>query len=941
MNKIRAETKKNFIGLGTILLVAVGAFLYKPITAEATWAEEHCESTLEVYATMEDGLKYGWFYDRASPYDSNAGPYAIHIQDTDGTWLNWTPQNIATYDAGKIWHTNRGNALVGYTKYTNQYGSWIQIKRGGYNQGGDCVGLTPVVLIDSTKIASPTGYHVASKNTNMSCYDAGSYWVVPVGYRQSGGYIAPVYDPNTNNIIFHDYNNSVTSWQVAKYDNNYVSLNQMKSNRSGYTQVGWCTQGTRYYNYQSEVDNAKQNSDVLNFFGFDTVWENGHILFCGNGTTINMYPVYVANQYTITFNTNASGDPAKFVSSEVTTRTVLYGTANWYARVGKAYLYNGNYGGANYTFTGWYTSDGRMVYDSSGWAVSQPGIWNETGVGGQYQHPNGSYPTYKSWGYAGNITLYAHWSINACYVKYAGNGATSGSMSNQYIYQNVWTHTTGNGYSRYGYDFTKWNTAANGTGTDVANGGGVYTGSDLQLYAQWKAKDFYVACDTNNPDSSGVKSISGGYQTFKATHGQKNSHVATTSAESNASSRGYTFLGYYTAKNGGSMVYDANGNIVANSPYTDAYGNWKYNGTTNATVTLYAHWAVIDLTSVTVDQPNSSSEAILLNGNLGNTNIVRTEGTTAVYAESGNSVYGSCVDVQGSVRSVNGDTAPRITKIWVTATPTADTSKAKTYTLWENAAGVNSTNATYLINTVEDIPDYLSLGYVVYMKNSYGTTVSVTKTDIRSIDVQAMVEKTNQGLNNNTTDNKFSAGTTGVLHIYTAGWVDHFSVNFPDSFTKGWEYDESLGYDVMDPLGNSTFVFDVSESGRWTIKGNVYDANQTYDHGYSANAEDSDNGALITGMKYVGTSGFVRCYDLYFWVPMSIDSDSNPNHIDITDDTNLGDVVICAERETDVSRQTQTAVKESSIVKKISRVSLSGTSVTPLDQIRTVILSSD
>lgn len=748
MNKIRAETKKNFIGLGTILLVAVGAFLYKPITAEATWAEEHCESTLEVYATMEDGLKYGWFYDRASPYDSNAGPYAIHIQDTDGTWLNWTPQNIATYDAGKIWHTNRGNALVGYTKYTNQYGSWIQIKRGGYNQGGDCVGLTPVVLIDSTKIASPTGYHVASKNTNTSCYDAGSYWVVPVGYGQSGGYIAPVYDPNTNNIIFHDYNNSVTSRQVAKYDNNYVSLNQMKSNRSGYTQVGWCTQGTRYYNYQSEVDNAKQNSDVLNFFGFDTVWENGHILFCGNGTTINMYPVYVA-------------------------------------------------------------------------------------------------------------------------------------------------------------------------------------------------KDFYVACDTNNPDSSGVKSISGGYQTFKATHGQKNSHVATTSAESNASSRGYTFLGYYTAKNGGSMVYDANGNIVANSPYTDAYGNWKYNGTTNATVTLYAHWAVIDLTSVTVDQPNSSSEAILLNGNLGNTNTVRTEGTTAVYAESGNSVYGSCVDVQGSVRSVNGDTAPRITKIWVTATPTADTSKAKTYTLWENAAGVNSTNATYLINTVEDIPDYLSLGYVVYMKNSYGTTVSVTKTDIRSIDVQAMVEKTNQGLNNNTTDNKFSAGTTGVLHIYTAGWVDHFSVNFPDSFTKGWEYDESLGYDVMDPLGNSTFVFDVSESGRWTIKGNVYDANQTYDHGYSANAEDSDNGALITGMKYVGTSGFVRCYDLYFWVPMSIDSDSNPNHIDITDDTNLGDVVICAERETDVSRQTQTAVKESSIVKKISRVSLSGTSVTPLDQIRTVILSSD
>ena len=43
-----------------------------------------------------------------------------------------------------------------------------------------------------------------------------------------------------------------------------------------------------------------------------------------------------------------------------------------------------------------------------------------------------------------------------------------------------------NGFSRTGYTFTGWNTAANGSGTSYAAGASYKAAANLTLYAQWK-----------------------------------------------------------------------------------------------------------------------------------------------------------------------------------------------------------------------------------------------------------------------------------------------------------------------------------------------------------------------------------------------------------------------------------------------------------------------
>ena len=76
-------------------------------------------------------------------------------------------------------------------------------------------------------------------------------------------------------------------------------------------------------------------------------------------------------------------------------------------------------------------------------------------------------------------------------VAFNGNGATSGSMSSIKIPAGDSQALPGNTFVRSGYDFTGWNTAANGGGTSYSNGATLTTttaqaGQTITLYAQWK-----------------------------------------------------------------------------------------------------------------------------------------------------------------------------------------------------------------------------------------------------------------------------------------------------------------------------------------------------------------------------------------------------------------------------------------------------------------------
>ena len=186
--------------------------------------------------------------------------------------------------------------------------------------------------------------------------------------------------------------------------------------------------------------------------------------------SLTVYAQWRKNNYTITFHGN--GATGGSMSNQVCDYGVgYYLTANAYTRTG-------------YTFTGWNTAaNGSGVSYGNGQAVQD----------------------------VGNITLYAQWRKNNYTITFHGNGATGGSMSNQVCDYGVGYYLTANAYTRTGYTFTGWNTAANGSGVSYGDGQAVQDIGDITLYAQWRINSYNVTLHAGE----GIASVSGsGKYTF-------------------------------------------------------------------------------------------------------------------------------------------------------------------------------------------------------------------------------------------------------------------------------------------------------------------------------------------------------------------------------------------------------------------------------------------
>ena len=101
-----------------------------------------------------------------------------------------------------------------------------------------------------------------------------------------------------------------------------------------------------------------------------------------------------------------------------------------------------------------------------------------------------------------NVTLYAQWISTETYtLTYDANGGVgtmesqSGTMLDSLI-------VAANGFTKDGYAFTGWNTAADGTGTAYAPTDGITLNANTTLYAQWQP-GFVGSFDTD----SGVAGI--------------------------------------------------------------------------------------------------------------------------------------------------------------------------------------------------------------------------------------------------------------------------------------------------------------------------------------------------------------------------------------------------------------------------------------------------
>lgn len=178
------------------------------------------------------------------------------------------------------------------------------------------------------------------------------------------------------------------------------------------------------------------------------VYTNGASFTMG-ASDVTLYAKWKVASYSLTYNGNGSTG----------------GTVN----SGGSYDYNSTITLPAATMT-------RTGYTFAGWNTSANGSGTNYSAGSSYTMP------------AADTTLYAKWTANNYQINFNGNGNTGGSMSNQTIAYEATANLTANAFSRTGYAFTEWNTAANGSGTAYANSA-AYTMStlgDKTLYAQWQ-----------------------------------------------------------------------------------------------------------------------------------------------------------------------------------------------------------------------------------------------------------------------------------------------------------------------------------------------------------------------------------------------------------------------------------------------------------------------
>ena len=142
-------------------------------------------------------------------------------------------------------------------------------------------------------------------------------------------------------------------------------------------------------------------------------------------------------------------------------------------------------------------------------------------------------------------------------VFFNGNGGT-GTMNAET--KRAPASLTPNSFTRTGYTFVKWNTAANGSGTSYANGATYRFASSTTLYARWTTKKVYKV-------------------TFNANRGSGSMSVESDTAASpltpnSFTRKGCTFVRWNTAANGSGTIY-ANGAMYAFTSSTTLYAQWK------------------------------------------------------------------------------------------------------------------------------------------------------------------------------------------------------------------------------------------------------------------------------------------------------------------------------------------------------------------------------
>ena len=168
----------------------------------------------------------------------------------------------------------------------------------------------------------------------------------------------------------------------------------------------------------------------------------------------------------------------------------------------------------------------------------------------------------------GTNVLFAQWSANAATLSYDANGGVGDQMDPTAGVTGQPVTLTANAYTKAGYTFAGWNTAADGSGTGLAEGG-TFTlpAGSTTLYAQWAAGTAVLSYGAN-----------GGEGTTSPTAGVTDGTVAV--ASSGFSRAGWSFTGWNTAADGSGTGYAVGDDFVLAVGTNVLFAQWSANAAT-------------------------------------------------------------------------------------------------------------------------------------------------------------------------------------------------------------------------------------------------------------------------------------------------------------------------------------------------------------------------
>ena len=374
------------------------------------------------------------------------------------------------------------------------------------------------------------------------------------------------YDPDVKGSVI-TLKAKWTAWKhTIHYDKN------VPASSSSQTVAGMPDDDTKTFDINQTISSTKPSRNGYIFNGWNTQKDGKGTAYASgaaykhdqNGGTVTLYAQWTPWKHTVTYDKNV--DPSS------SSQTVTNMPGNQTKTFDEKLMISS-------------TKPSRNGYIFNGWNTQKDGKGTAYASGAEYKHDqNGN-----------TVTLYAQWTAWKHTVHYNANGGDQNSVpTDQTKTFDQAMILSDKKPTRHGYNFVRWNTKADGTGTSYEVKGNYnhdQNGGTVTLYAIWTPWVHTVHYDANGGDQSSVPDDQ------KKTFGQS-MYVATKVPTRNE----YKFLGWTTGKDGSGTFYNPG----------DAY----YHDQNGQTVTLYAKW--IQLYTVKYDGSQPAIKGVTVTGSVAN-----------------------------------------------------------------------------------------------------------------------------------------------------------------------------------------------------------------------------------------------------------------------------------------------------------------------------------